>query len=177
MYLKAHFRPSDRIYGHVNGVCVFQTLPLQFKITEQWTEAKAKLFLDVDGTTKGRLELDFPHHGGILATGVRPLCARLEELVRMAIGTKRKREPISLNNRNTCQYVSCPEIHRVTSHLSHRVSPESVRLEIHMYSAQNRGTKTSKFCCLYCFQFQFFFCCLICHLKKKPFDHFHHYLL
>lgn len=30
-----------------------------------------------------------------------------------------------------------------------------------MYSAQNRGTKTSKFCCLYCFQFQFFFFLLL----------------
>lgn len=73
------------------------------------------MFLDVDGTTKGRSEFDFPHHGGILATGVRLLCARFEELVRMAIGTKRKREPTSLNNHNTCQYVSCPEINRVTS--------------------------------------------------------------
>lgn len=42
---------------------------------------QAQLLLDVDGTTKGRLELDFPHHYhiGILATGARLLSARLKE--------------------------------------------------------------------------------------------------
>lgn len=39
-----------------------------------------KLFGDVDGATTGRLELDFPHHAGLLATGVRLLCARRETL-------------------------------------------------------------------------------------------------
>lgn len=127
------------------------------------------MFLDVDGTTKGRLELDFPHHGGILATGVRLLCARLEELVRMAIGTKRKREPTSLNNHNTCQYVSCPEIHRVTSLPE---SPSQSRISAfgnpYVQCSKQGHQKQASFAVCIVFNFNFFLLLLNLSPKKKP---------
>lgn len=126
------------------------------------------MFLDVDGTTKGRLELDFPHHGGILATGVRLLCARLEELVRMAIGTKRKREPTSLNNHNTCQYVSCPEIHRVTSPPE---SPSQSRISAfgnpYVQCSKQGHQKQASFAVCIVFNFNFFLLLLNLSPKKN----------
>lgn len=71
-------------------MCFKHCLNVAKWLTKKSTEIRAKLFLDIDGTTKDSWSR-FSHHSRILATGVCLFCAKYEKVVRMGRETEIKK--------------------------------------------------------------------------------------